>query len=79
MSKLPSVSSKKIIKALMKAGFDLAPIRGRGSHQAFVKTDEDGQASLVIVPQRNPMPKGTLLSIIKQSGISRDEFIRLLN
>jgi predicted RNA binding protein YcfA (HicA-like mRNA interferase family) len=62
----------------MKAGFDYAPVRGKGSHQAFVKKDEDGQTFLVIVPKRNPMPRGTLLSIIKQSGLSRGEFIKLL-
>ncbi len=27
---------------------------------------------------RDAIPKGTLLSIIKQSGLSRDEFIKLL-
>ncbi len=78
MSKLPLVSSEKIIKALFKAGFNYAPIKGKGSHTALVRVNEDGEKFLVIVPKRNPVPKGTLISIIKQSGLSRKEFINLL-
>ena len=79
MSKLPSVSSDKIIKSLLKAGFDYAPIKGKGSHTALVREGLHGEKFLVIIPKRNPIPKGTLISIIKQSGYSRDEFITLLD
>jgi len=78
LSKLPSVSSDKIIKSLLKAGFDYAPIKGKGSHTALVREGLHGEKFLVIIPKRNPIPKGTLISIIKQSGYSRDEFITLL-
>lgn len=78
MSKLPSVSSDEIIKCLLKAGFDYAPIKGKGSHIALVREGLYGDKFLVIIPKRNPIPKGTLISIIKQSGYSRDEFITLL-
>jgi predicted RNA binding protein YcfA (HicA-like mRNA interferase family) len=63
---------------LLKAGFQYAPVRGKGSHTALVRHDDTGRPHLVIVPQRNPIPRGTLLSIIKQSGLSRDEFLDLL-
>ena len=79
MSKLPSVSSDKIIKSLLKAGFDYAPIKGKGSHTALVREGLHGEKFLVIIPKRNPIPKGTLISIIKQSGYSRDELITLLD
>ena len=79
MSKLPSVSSDKIIKSLLKAGFDYAPIKGKGSHTALVGEGLHGEKFLVIIPKRNPIPKGTLISIIKQSGYSKDEFITLLD
>lgn len=79
MSKLPLVSSDKIIKSLLKAGFDYAPIKGKGSHTALVREGLYGEKFLVIIPKRNPIPKGTLISIIKQSGYSRDEFITLLD
>ncbi len=78
MSKLPSVSSNKIIKCLLKAGFDYAPIKGKGSHIALVRVGNNGEKYLVIVPKRDPVPKGTLISIIKQSGFIREEFIGLM-
>ncbi|NTU43409.1 MAG: addiction module toxin, HicA family [Nitrospirales bacterium] len=77
MPKLPIVSAKQVVRALKMAGFEAAPKRGKGSHLAFVKTDA-GKTRLVIVPNRDPIPKGTLLAILEQAGISKDEFIRLL-
>ena len=79
MSKLPLVSSDKIIISLLKAGFDYAPIKGKGSHTALVREGLYGEKFLVIIPKRNLIPKGTLISIIKQSGYSRDELITLLD
>ena len=78
MSKLPSISSEKIIKRLLKAGFDYAPIKGKGSHIALLRVGIQGEKYLVIIPKRNPVPKGTLISILKQSGMTREEFIKLL-
>jgi len=78
VSKLPSVSSDKLLKRLLKAGFDYAPIRGKGSHIALIRIGYLGEKHLVIIPRRNPIPKGTLISIIKQSGMTREEFIKLL-
>jgi len=78
VSKLPSVSSDKLLKRLLKFGFDYAPIKGKGSHIALVRLANHGEKYLVIVPKRDPIPKGTLMSIIKQSGLTREEFIKLL-
>jgi predicted RNA binding protein YcfA (HicA-like mRNA interferase family) len=78
LNKLPLVSSEKIIRNLLKAGFDYAPFKGKGSHTALVKEGLYGEKFLVIIPKRSPVPKGTLISIIKQSGYSRDEFIKLI-
>ncbi len=78
MGKLPLIDSKKLIRRLLKAGFQYPPVKGKGSHTALVLYDEVGQPHLVIIPHRNPIPKGTLLSIIKQSGLSREKFLDLL-
>ena len=78
MKKLPVLSSDKVIRLLIKAGFTYAPKRGKGSHVALYKTDIKGIKRLVIVPKRKEIPRGTLLSIIDQSGISREEFLELL-
>lgn len=78
MTKLPAISSKKLIRKLLKSGFQYAPIKGKGSHTALVRIDAEERPHLIIIPLRDPVPKGTLLSIIKQSGLSRDEFLILL-
>ena len=77
MPKLPIVSSKDIIRVLQKIGFEYAPKRGKGSHLAFVKKDKD-RTRLVIVPDKKEIPKGTLLAILEQAGLSKDEFVGLL-
>jgi predicted RNA binding protein YcfA (HicA-like mRNA interferase family) len=78
MSKLPALSSEEVIGALRRAGFRYAPKRGKGSHSAFVGTDRAGRMRLVIVRKRRTVPAGTLLSILEQAGLSRDEFLDLL-
>jgi predicted RNA binding protein YcfA (HicA-like mRNA interferase family) len=78
MPKLPIVSSKEIVRVLQKAGFEYAPKHGKGSHSAFVKKDKD-RTRLVIVPDKKEIPKGTLLSILEQAGVSKEEFVGLLN
>ncbi|MBI5376599.1 MAG: type II toxin-antitoxin system HicA family toxin [Candidatus Schekmanbacteria bacterium] len=78
MTKLPVISSDKLIKILQKSGFTYAPKRGKGSHVALFKTDLKGIKRLVIIPKRSNIPRGTLLSIIDQSGISKEEFIELI-
>lgn len=76
--RLPSLSSKDIVRALRKAGFDEAPQRGKGSHRAFVKKDSTGRIRLVIVPQGKDIPRGTLVALLEQAGLSKDDFLQLL-
>jgi predicted RNA binding protein YcfA (HicA-like mRNA interferase family) len=77
MTKLPVISSKEVIKALRSAGFEDAPKRGKGSHSALVKRGAD-KSRLVIVPDRNTLPRGTLRAILDQAGLTKDELIDLL-
>jgi predicted RNA binding protein YcfA (HicA-like mRNA interferase family) len=77
MAKLPILSSKDIIRVLLKTGFEYAPKRGKGSHTAFAKNDSE-RTRLVIVPDRKEIPKGTLLAILEQAGLSRDDLLKLL-
>jgi len=78
LSELPSLSSEWLIRALRRAGFDDAPKRGKGSHHALVRRDPDGRIRLVIVPERNDIPRGTLHAILQQAGLTADELRRLL-
>lgn len=77
MQKLPVLSSKEVTKVLRIAGFEYAPKRGKGSHVAFVKRDKE-RTRLVIVPHRKEIPKGTLLAILDQAGLTKEDLLRLL-
>ena len=74
-NKLPRISGKELIKILSKIGFQ--PIRQRGSHVILVKETSEGKKSTV-VPLHKEIDKGTLLEIIRQVGLKRDEFISLV-
>jgi len=76
--KLPSLSSQRLIAALRHAGFEDAPRRGKGSHHALMRRDEDGRVRLVIVPERQDLPRGTLHAILQQAGLTADELADLL-
>ena len=76
--KAPVVSSTHMIRCLRRIGFVEAVHQGKGSHVVLFKLDEQGQKRLVIVPRRDPVPAGTLHSIMKQSGLSREAFVELL-
>jgi predicted RNA binding protein YcfA (HicA-like mRNA interferase family) len=66
MSKLPS--SKQIIKALKDNDFVF--VSQRGSHAKFKKGNR-----IVIVPSpKKEIPMGTFRSIIRQSGLTREDF-----
>jgi predicted RNA binding protein YcfA (HicA-like mRNA interferase family) len=77
MPKLPILSSKEVIKVLNHLGFEPAPKRGKGSHSAFIKRTEE-KTWLVIIPHRFEFPRGTLLSVIEQAGLTKKEFIEIL-
>jgi predicted RNA binding protein YcfA (HicA-like mRNA interferase family) len=64
------VSWSKVIKALSKAGFKI--VRQKGSHIFLT----DGKHK-VTVPRHALIKKGTLLSIIQQAGLTREEFLEL--
>ena len=63
-----------MIAALARAGF--VHVRTKGSHYGFQhRTDA---RLLVIVPYHNrDLPRGTLRDIIKQAGLTVDEFLDL--
>ena len=73
MSELPRISGKKCIKALSKANFSFK--RQEGSHLIMRRDDPFSQ---LVVPNHKELDRGTLRSIIRQSGLSVDEFIKLL-
>ncbi|MCK5477183.1 MAG: type II toxin-antitoxin system HicA family toxin [Candidatus Aenigmarchaeota archaeon] len=74
MSKLPVLSGSKVIKILEKIGFE--PKRQKGSHIILIK--DKIQKRIVVVLLHKEIDKGTLIEIIRQANLKRDEFLDLL-
>ena len=74
MPKLPIISGKKLVAALKKAGF--VEVRQRGSHVSMEKVTLNNTYRTV-VPLHNELAKGTLLDILHQTGLSKDDLLKL--
>ncbi len=73
MSNLPVISGAECVKALKQIGFLV--VRQRGSHMILVREDP---RTTVSVPDHKELDRGTLRAIIRQVGLSVDEFVALL-
>lgn len=72
MSKLQRISGRDCIKALEKAGFHFK--RQEGSHIILRRNDPFSQ---LVVPDHKELDRGTLRAIIRQAGMSVEEFVKL--
>jgi predicted RNA binding protein YcfA (HicA-like mRNA interferase family) len=68
MPKLPVLSGREVVAALERLGFK--QMRQRGSH---VILQRGGVG--VVVPLHRELKTGTLAGIIRQAGLSQDEFL----
>ena len=73
--KLPILSGHEVIKVLTQQGFKIA--RQKGSHIILIRESDKGKKA-VVVPNNKVIDKGTLLEIIRQSGLTKEEFIKLI-
>lgn len=71
MPKLPVISAAEAIRAFERLGFII--VRQRGSHIVLRKG-----SSGCVVPNHRELKTGTLSGVLKQAGISPDEFIKAL-
>ncbi len=74
MPKLPIISGKEVIKVLSKIGYEVD--HQTGSH--FILRQREYPYRRLTVPNHKEIAKGTLRGIIKQSGLSVENFIELL-
>jgi predicted RNA binding protein YcfA (HicA-like mRNA interferase family) len=75
MPKLPRISGADAIRALAKLGFE--QVRQRGSHVVLRRMDASGVKGCV-VPLHSELATGTLRGVLKQAGVSAQEFIEQL-
>lgn len=73
MPPVPSVRGDKVVRALERAGFEVARIHG--SHH--VMRHPDGRGTTIPVHGRD-LAKGTLRGILADIGMTVDELQRLL-
>lgn len=72
--KLPSLRPREVVRILERAGF--AKWRQRGSHLTMYRA-RDHRALTVPIHFAKAIPKGTLRALIKQGGLTPDEFMNL--
>jgi predicted RNA binding protein YcfA (HicA-like mRNA interferase family) len=73
VTKLPVISGEQACTALERAGFRRA--RMRGSHVSMLRAEP---FAAVTVPLHRELDRGTLRAIIRDAGLSVEEFVRLL-
>ncbi len=77
MTKFPrDAPITKVIKALGALGFEI--IR-EGNHISLSRINADGSLTPLTMPNHKEIKSSTLLLILRQAGITRDEFIEVFN
>ena len=71
--KLPVVSGKTVVKFLNRKGFEI--VGRKGSHIRMNKKTP-AETLVTVVPLHKKLDAGTLLGILKQCGVSKEEFMK---
>jgi len=74
MSIVPQLVARVVVLVLVKAGFIVT--RQKGSH-VFLRNFKTGKVTSVAM-HSGTVKKGTLLAIIKQSGLTLGQFLKFL-
>lgn len=72
MPSLPVISGDEAVRAFERLGYE--KVRQRGSH---VRLAAEGRGSLT-VPRKRELKRGTLRALIRDAGITVEEFAALL-
>ena len=70
MPKLPGINHLRAVNALQKAGFKI----DRQSKHIFMSKG----STRVVVPRNNPVDAYTMAAIVRDAGLTIDEFKKLL-
>jgi predicted RNA binding protein YcfA (HicA-like mRNA interferase family) len=69
-SVLPVLSGREVVGIFKAFGWEM--VRQAGSHMIMVK---DGEIATLSIPDHREVAKGTLRSLIRNAGLTVDEFI----
>ena len=73
MARLPVVSGVRFVRAMERIGYDWD--RTEGSHMILVHPD----GRRLSVPNQRELGRGLLRALIRDAGLTREEFFQLLN
>jgi len=74
VSVLPRISGREVVKALTRIGYE--EDRQRGSH--IILRQSSYPHRRITVPDHKEIAKGTLRAVIREAGLTVDEFKALL-
>ena len=74
MPRLPVVSGVKVVKALSRLGYEVD--HQTGSHIILRQRSEPHRR--LTVPNHGELAKGTLRAIIREAGLTVEEFVQFL-
>jgi len=74
VTKLAVVSGQEVIKALKRVGYEID--HQKGSH--IVLRNQSPPHRRITVPNHKEVAKGTLRSILRETGLTVEEFTKLL-
>jgi predicted RNA binding protein YcfA (HicA-like mRNA interferase family) len=69
------IPKEKVIKILNRLGFEIVR---EANHIAMIRENIDGSRTPLTMPNHKKIKGSTLRTIINQAGITRDEFLRVL-
>ena len=72
MNRLPDLSHQRVVRALSKAG---SVVRRQGKH---ISMHNEERNVMAIIPRQNPVKRATLAQLLKDIGLSADEFTELV-
>ena len=75
MTRLPILTAREVIKKLKKAGF-IFDRQAKGSHEIWYNPITKRRTTIPNHPGTD-IPKGTLKAIIKETGLTEEEFMAL--
>jgi predicted RNA binding protein YcfA (HicA-like mRNA interferase family) len=74
MPKLPAIKAKDLIKILIRQGYSIGRIHG--SH--YILRNREGFRTTIPYHGRGEIPKGTLLGILHDLKMTKEELVKLL-
>jgi predicted RNA binding protein YcfA (HicA-like mRNA interferase family) len=73
MTKLPRISGRDCVSALLKSGF-----REKRQHGSHIVLRRENPFAQVVVPDHSELDTGTLRAILRQAGITTEQLLDVL-